>query len=147
MLQITKGVTSFAELNEKATDAFPIINKNIQDLTKNLGDSVESMKNEITQSLTESRKTNEQMIEGIQTSFNETVSNANNKLNDSISQLDDAIQKELETVLKTMAESLSGIAQKFVNDYIKKYDLVVISDYEKGLLSRNLMQIFIDNLQ
>lgn len=117
LLETTKGVNTFAELNDKATDAFPVINKNIEDLTKNLGDSVESMKNEITQSLTESRKTNEQMIEGIQTSFNETVSNANNKLNDSISQLDDAIQKELETVLKTMAESLSGIAQKFVNDY------------------------------
>ena len=80
-------------------------------------ETVTSMKDELSQSLIENRKSNEEMIEGIQSSFNEAIGNATNKLNDSISQLDETIQSELESVLKTMAENLSGITQKFVTDY------------------------------
>ena len=89
-------------MSDKAGNAFPIIEKNIQDLTQNMKETVTSMKDELSQSLIESRKSNEEMIEGIQSSFNETVGNATNKLNDSISQLDEAIQSELESVLKTI---------------------------------------------
>tara|TARA_X000000950_G_C13915180_1_gene660682 strand:- start:3989 stop:5248 length:1260 start_codon:yes stop_codon:yes gene_type:complete len=117
ILEIQSSFKTFAEMSDKAENAFPIIEKNIQDLTQNMKETVTSMKDELSQSLIENRKSNEEMIEGIQSSFNETVGNATNKLNDSISQLDEAIQSELESVLKTMAENLSGITQKFVNDY------------------------------
>lgn len=59
----------------------------------------------------------QQMLDATQTAFNDTVANATQKLNDSIIQLDEAMQKEIESVVRTMAESLSGIANQFVKDY------------------------------
>ena len=57
------------------------------------------------------------MLDATQQAFNESISNATQKLNDSIIQLDEAMQTELENVLRAMAENLSGITQKFVQDY------------------------------
>ena len=57
------------------------------------------------------------MLDGLQSALNETLQNATNQLNDAIVQLDEAMQNEIESVVRTMAESLSGIAQKFVDDY------------------------------
>ena len=55
------------------------------------------------------------MLDGLQEP-NETLQNATNQLNDAIAQLDEAMQNEIESVVRTMGESLSGIAQKFVED-------------------------------
>ena len=51
------------------------------------------------------------MLDATQQAFNESITNATQKLNDSIIQLDEAMQKELENVLRAMAENLSGITQ------------------------------------
>ena len=50
-------------------------------------------------------------------SFNKTMANATNQMNDAITQLDKAMQDEIDSVLRTMAQNLSGITQKFVTDY------------------------------
>ena len=158
--KLTESAQLFADIQEKASNAFPIINKNIDDITttfketlktqsssvdsitknfENLysenkhlqeelkgsysefkskfDETLSSINTELTKSLQEHRESNTQMIDGVQQAFNETIQNATNKLNDSVTQLDDAIQKELEAVLRVMAENLSGITQKFVNDY------------------------------
>ena len=38
-------------------------------------------------------------------------------MNEAIIQLDEAMQNEIESVIRAMAENLSGITEKFVADY------------------------------
>ena len=38
-------------------------------------------------------------------------------MNDAIFQLDEAMQTQIESVIRAMAENLSGITEKFVSDY------------------------------
>ena len=52
------------------------------------------------------------MLEGLQTSFNETISNTTSRMNEAIVQLDEAMQSEIESVIRAMAENLSGITEK-----------------------------------
>lgn len=62
--------------------------------------------------------TQQQMLEGLQSAFNETLQNAMNHLNDAVKQLDEAMQTEIENAVRAMAESLSGTTEKFVSDYV-----------------------------
>ena len=68
-------------------------------------------------SLGDQREAQQQMLDGLQQALNESLQNVTNNLNDAVVQLDEAMQKEIESVVRTMAESLSGVTQKFVSDY------------------------------
>lgn len=129
--KIAESLGGFAEMRDKATDAFPEIQKNIENITGNLSSTVEHQTGVVKEiatkyenlislqkeSIDDQRIVQREMLEGLQTSFNETIQSTNSKMNDAIVQLDEAMQNEIESVIRTMAENLSGIAEQFVKDY------------------------------
>lgn len=88
-----------------------------QDMSTSVRSIAEEMQNHAQDSVAEQKAAQREMLDGLQTSFNETISNATSRMNDAIVQLDDAMQGEIESVIRAMAENLSGITEKFVEDY------------------------------
>ncbi len=143
--QLTKmheGLSSIAAMRDKAENAIPEIASKIDEMTETISssvvfqrDSMETIKSSITEateqmqtavgdigknieaSLGDQREAQKQMLDGLQQALNESLQNVTNSLNDAVVQLDEAMQKEIESVVRTMAESLSGVTQKFVSDY------------------------------
>lgn len=129
--KIEKSLGGFAEMREKAINAFPEIEQNINDITTNLSSTVEHQTGVVKEiatnceslialqieSIADQRTVQREMLEGLQTSFNETISNATGQMSEAIVQLDEAMQSEIESVVRAMAENLSGITEKFVSDY------------------------------
>ena len=129
--KIEESLGGFAEMRDKAINAFPEIEKNINDITTNLSatlehqtdvvkeiaTSCESLISQQKESIADQRIVQREMLEGLQTSFNETISNTTSRMNEAIVQLDEAMQSEIERVIRAMAENLSGITEKFVADY------------------------------
>ena len=103
---LEQAMSAFAQTKDKASEAFPEIERNVLALTENFRKSTD-----------EQGRLQKEMLDGLQRSFNETVSNANNAMSDAISQLDKSIEEEIERVINLMATNLSGITQQFVNDY------------------------------
>lgn len=142
LAEMHEGLLSIAQMREGAENAFPKISNKIEEMTDTIAQSVnaqrESVNNiqnaveesttemqaivatigsEIEKSLGEQRQAQQQMFDGLQQALNESLQTATNHLNDAVVQLDEAMQREIESVVRTMAESLSGLAQKFVSDY------------------------------
>lgn len=122
--KLYEGLSSIEEMRTRAESAIPDIAGRIDAMTNTIGASVEeqrqtveAVRESISSSLAEQQTTQQQMLEGLQSAFNETLQTAMNHLNDAVKQLDEAMQTEIENTVRTMAESLSGIAQKFVSDY------------------------------
>ena len=103
---LEQAMSAFAETKEKASDAFPQIERNVLNLTDNFRKASD-----------EQGRLQQEMLDGLQRSFNETVANANNAMSDAIGQLDKSIQEEIERVVNIMSTNLSGITQQFVSDY------------------------------
>lgn len=103
---LEQAMGAFAKTRERAVDAFPEIERNVLALTESFRKSTD-----------EQGRLQQEMLNGLQSSFNETVSNANNAMSDAIGQLDQAIQDEIERVINLMSTNLSGITQQFVSDY------------------------------
>lgn len=103
---LEQAMGAFADTKERASNAFPEIERNVLALTENFRKSTD-----------EQGRLQQEMLDGLQRSFNETVSNANNAMSDAIGQLDQAIQEEIERVINLMSTNLSGITQQFVSDY------------------------------
>ena len=142
LTQMHDGLSSIAQMRDRAENAFPEISNKIEEMTTTIAssvesqrDAIESIKNaveestsdmkgavgaigsEIEKSLGEQRAAQQQMLDGLQSALNESLQTMTNHLNDAVVQLDEAMQKEIESVVRTMAESLSGVTQKFVTDY------------------------------
>lgn len=122
--KLYQGLSSIEEMRTRAEGAIPDIADRIAEMTNTISASVEeqrqtveAVKETISSSLAEQQTTQQQMLEGLQSAFNETLQTAMNHLNDAVKQLDEAMQTEIENTVRTMAESLSGTAQKFVSDY------------------------------
>jgi len=122
--KLYQGLSSIEEMRTRAEGAIPDIAGRIDAMTNTISASVEeqrqtveAVKETISSSLIEQQTTQQQMLEGLQSAFNETLQTAMNHLNDAVKELDEAMQAEIENTVRTMAESLSGTAQKFVSDY------------------------------
>lgn len=158
--EIEGGLHTFAEIKDKAINAFPDIEKNIQNLTQNMSDAVgqqtENIRNiqvkceevlefqkqgsdylieefgklqnvtaenatkmttALTDSIGEQKIAQDRLMDELQRSFNETVSETQSRLNETIKQLDEAMEEEIGKCVKVMADNLSGITEKFVEDY------------------------------
>ncbi len=139
----------FAEMREKAVNAFPEIEKNIENITSNLNSTVEKqtetvkeigtnfeslmslqkesnenlhkgfeeLRSTTSDTITEQKTAQEGMLKGLETAYNNTVTETTSRMNDSFNQLGESIQKEIQSVVTTMAQNLSGMAEKFVKDY------------------------------
>ncbi|MBT6415959.1 hypothetical protein [Candidatus Puniceispirillum sp.] len=142
LVAMHEGLSSISEMRERAEGAIPDIASKIDKMTVTISDAVnsqsqasEQMKDvintsvqelegavgkigqQIENSLGEQREAQQQMFDGLQSALNESLQTATNHLNDAVVQLDEAMQKQIESILTAMAESLSGITQKFVSDY------------------------------
>ena len=102
LLDLHQGLSSIAEMRDKAENAFPEIANNIDKMTTIIGESVEKQA---------------AVLEASTSQMTDSVNMAFEQLNSSVVQLDEAMQKEIENIVQAMAESLSGITQKFVSDY------------------------------
>lgn len=112
--EVTTSIKVSAEIQQEVVEA---IKASMSDVSAEMQSSVQLMGKEISTSLSEQREAQQQMLDGVQQALNETLQSATNHLNDAVVQLDEAMQKEIESVVRTMAESLSGVTQKFVSDY------------------------------
>lgn len=137
-----EGLSSISEMRVRAEGAIPDIASKIDEMTTTISGAVDLQKEaagqmkdavntstqeleqivdkigvQVTNSLGEQREAQQQMLNSIQSALSESLQNATNQLNGAVEQLDEAMQSEIERVITTMAESLSGIAQKFVSDY------------------------------
>ena len=133
LAQLHEGLSSLEQMRERAEGAFPEISDKINQLTNDVSSSVESVTKAVEQqrdaqdkllssfatqfedAIKSQKDSQQQMLDATQSAFNDTVANATQKLN--VIQLDEAMQKEIESVVRTMAESLSGITNQFVQDY------------------------------
>ena len=79
--------------------------------------AVENVTEASVNAIAEHRQAQDEMLNGLQSSFNETIQGATTRMNEAIGQLDQAIQDEIDAVVQTMAQNLSGMAQRFVDDY------------------------------
>lgn len=142
LTQLHDGLSSIAQMRERAENAIPEIATKIDQMTASISSSVDTQRDtienikfavetstaemqnavqaigkEIETSLGNQKESQERMLDGVETALSDGLQTATSHLNDAVVQLDEAMQNEIESVMKTMAESLSGIAQKFVADY------------------------------
>lgn len=142
LTELHEGLSSLSEMRSKAEDAVPVISGKIESMTDTINEAanlqkdsiekvtevvnsvtveldqtVKSIGDGINNSLSNQQEFHRQMLDGMQSALNETLQNATNHMNDAIVKLDEAMQQEIERVVRTMAENLSGITQKFVADY------------------------------
>jgi len=140
--EMHEGLSSISEMRRNAEGAIPEIAAKIDEMTETIKASVASQKDtievmkstvetstselerligaigvEIESSMSEQKEAQKQMLDGLQSALSESLRTTTNHLNDAVVQFDEAMQREIESVVRTMAESLSGVAQKFVEDY------------------------------
>ena len=113
--QISKKLVS--ELSTAGQDLHAEVVKISKELSVSITDTSTGITEHLETAIADQKIVQREMLEGLQTSFNETISNATNRMIETIAQLDEAMQGEIESVIRAMAENLSGITEKFVADY------------------------------
>ncbi|MCX6639199.1 MAG: hypothetical protein NTW14_01785 [bacterium] len=143
---LEKNLEAFSQLSQSATNAFPIIEKNINALTNEFSDSVKKTTGQIKASVDSQQKNLESMIvvnqesvithtkalrdniERLQTEmqqmYNKIGSQIQNMLDqnaqrvsDQISKLDESMGEELDKSLRTLGSQLTSLSKQFVDDY------------------------------
>ena len=99
---LNNQLDAFAQMKDKAVDAMPTIEKNLNDMTENLSNSVSNIQN---------------MSGELKDSVNQTVKESGDILMNQVKNLDEAIEKELKKVIEVMGSNLASLSEKFVNDY------------------------------
>tara|TARA_B100000959_G_C14960455_1_gene615578 strand:- start:1068 stop:2273 length:1206 start_codon:yes stop_codon:yes gene_type:complete len=99
---LNNQLEAFAIMKEKAVDAVPTIEKNLNDMTESLSKSVSSIEN---------------MSSEIRDSVKQSIKETNDALINQIKGLDEQMQKEVTRVIEIMGTKLASLSQKFVNDY------------------------------
>ena len=113
--QISKNLVS--ELSNASQDLHAEVVKISKDLSDSVANTSTKMVEHLETTIADQKIVQREMLEGLQTSFNETISNTTSQMNETIVQLDEAMQSEIESVIRAMAENLSGVTEKFVADY------------------------------
>jgi len=99
---LNNQLDAFAQMKDKAVDAMPTIEKNLNKMTESLSSSVSSMEN---------------MSNEIKDSVKQSIKETNDMLINQIKGLDEQMQKEVTKIVEIMGSSLSSLSEKFVNDY------------------------------
>lgn len=117
----TKSVAAIAQRSEEIVlnqaESAGAFAQNVEGATAALQTAVEGVTEASANAIAEHRQAQTEMLNGLQSSFNETIQGATTRMNEAIGQLDQAIQDEIGTVVRTMTENLSGMAERFVDDY------------------------------
>ena len=117
----TKAVAAIGQRSEEIVssqaESAAAFAQNVDGASAALQAAVENVTEASANAIAEHRQAQEEMLNGLQSSFNETIQGATTRMNEAIGQLDQAIQDEIGTVVQTMAQNLSGMAERFVDDY------------------------------
>ena len=113
--QISKSLVS--ELSTASQGIHAEVVKISTELSASVTNTATGITEHLEATISDQRNVQREMLDGLQTSFNETISNTTGRMNEAIVQLDEAMQSEIESVIRAMAENLSGITEKFVADY------------------------------
>ena len=139
-------IESFSDIRNNATEAFPVIEENLENITTKFNEMGETL----SETITENSNSIEENLTNMTTRFNDmgealstTITNNTTKINDtldtsfermssnlvdaanqsgqlindSISNLDEQMQNELTRSIQLLANGLASLSEKFVNDY------------------------------
>jgi len=111
--QLTDELNAYADMKDKAVSAFPIINENIDNLTKNLTNYVERTVEKNDQSIEKQQNSLNKLTDSLEKGINETKQILHKEVED----LDKSLNKELGRALEMMSVNLGSMSKKFVDDY------------------------------
>lgn len=115
---------AFAEMKNKAMDAMPTIEKNLDQMTNNLSEKVTSISSQMKESSELMNKTIhaqlkdvDEMINNMSVAQKEALKEINDTLINQIKGLDESMEKEVTRIIELMGTKLGSLSEKFVNDY------------------------------
>lgn len=133
--ELENTMREFAEISDKAQEAFPKIEQRIDDLTKGFSDSVEKSIERSDNILSKQENAFNRILDNFETldqkaknNIESILKNAdkmnlrlrteqNEIIKDNIQSLDSALEEELEKSLNSLGKSLASLSNKFVEDY------------------------------
>ena len=115
---------AFSQMKEKAVDAMPMIEKNINSMTDNLSKSITSVGEQlskssetVTKAVTSQLKDMDVMAKDMREGYKQAIKETNDALVNQIKGLDEQMQKEVTRIIEIMGTKLSSLSDKFVKDY------------------------------
>lgn len=93
--RLTDQLEAFAYMSKEASDAFPIIERNLKALTEDFSSAVKNSTNEMEKTVTQTSK----------------------RLESQITALDEALEEELTKSISSLGNQLTSLSGKFVADY------------------------------
>ncbi|MHB8544332.1 MAG: hypothetical protein ACYC9S_10090 [Leptospirales bacterium] len=127
-VQIEQSLNSLGELLKATSNSLPDLEKKILELSEQMTRGVRSATEETTKTIRDTSSllqntisdTRKVFIETVQTvnkEFNTHISNITSKTQEQVKTLDIALEKELTRSLEGLGRQLTGLSQKFVEDY------------------------------
>ena len=123
-VELEARLEAFSALAENAKSAFPVINKNLEDITKGVGDSVETMLGSMTAVVGRVESSAETLSEQVDSSLvgmRDQVLKSNElsqrAIRESIEELDQALGDALIKSLESLGGELASLSRQFVDDY------------------------------
>jgi len=126
--QLNQRIEDFSKMSQNAKDAFPLIEDNLNKLTKGFADSVRISLSE-SEEMVKQQSQNLSNIQGqLNKEITETIQRVNaqteriynesaTKISQQISTLDESLGNELNKALSSLGSQLTSLSSKFVNDY------------------------------
>ena len=107
----------FDVLRTKSDDILTASQNVVNEVSNGIDGAVADLKTKTLEILDDHQKTNQDMLQQVRSSLEQSINDGAESMTQSITQLDEAIQREIEQTIRVMAENLTGITQQFVTDY------------------------------
>lgn len=105
--ELNAHLKAIADLKDRALEAFPTIEKNIELLTMHLTNTIESHTNIITNSAQDMQRQHQEQLRHVQ-----------QLIESEFQEFDQRMQQELVRVFELMGQQLASISEKFAEDYV-----------------------------
>jgi len=114
---LERHLEAFSHLRQEASEAFPIINQRIEQMTTEFSSAVSTSTSKIEETVTQQSSDLTEMARTLRDGFDEAIRQSNENLAQQIQALDDAMQDEVRRVVEVMGGHLTSLSSKFVEDY------------------------------
>jgi chromosome segregation ATPase len=115
--RLLDNMEAFASLSREAQDAFPVIQKNLKELTEGFSNAVQTSTSEIEQTVNKTSRLLEDSVQRSTAGVEETVHKTEERIKEQLEQLDIALQDQLTKSLSSLGNQLVSLSGKFVSDY------------------------------
>lgn len=130
---LSNHLSAFSELSKQASNAFPIIQRNLDQLTNELSESVKKSIADSTRSFEQQRT----FLENQSRSIDTIIKTSTERIANQVTQLDESLGDELNKSITTLGNHLATLSEKFADDYMPlTVKLKEILDICKGLDNR-----------